>query len=125
MNIRKAIARFCILAAGAFSISGGLAVQAANNYPEKPITIIVPYAPGGSTDSFGRLIGDRLSRHFDQNVIIENRAVADGTLGVEETRRQYPDGYTLNMMPFTALRLPHQIDVAYDPCEAFTFIQYH
>src|SRR5690625_856307 len=122
MNIRKAIARFCILAAGAFSISGGLAVQAANNYPEKPITIIVPYAPGGSLPILGRLIGDRLSRHFDHNVIIENRAGADGTLGVVQTRRQKPDGYSLTMLPLTVLRQPHLIDVAYDPIEDITWI---
>jgi len=123
MNIRKAIARFCMLAtAGTFLVSGSLTAQAAETYPDKPITLIVPYAPGGSTDILGRLIGDRLSRHFDQNVIIENRAGADGTLGVVQTRRQKPDGYNLTMLPLTVLRQPHLIDVAYDPIEDITWI---
>lgn len=122
MNIRKMVSHACMLAAGALLITGTLTAQAADKFPEKPITLIVPYAPGGSTDILGRLISDRLSKHFEQSVVVENRSGADGTLGVVHTRRQKPDGYNLTMLPLTVLRQPHLIDVSYDPIEDITWI---
>lgn len=122
MQIRKAISRTVAFAIGAFLISGSLNSAVANNYPDKPITLVVPYAAGGGTDILGRLIGDRLSKHFDQTVIIENRSGADGTLGVVHVHRQKPDGYSLTFLPLTVLRQPHLIDVSYDPIEDITWV---
>lgn len=67
----------------------------AQNYPDRPIRVIVPYPPGGITDIVGRTIGDRISRELGQSVIIENKAGAGGSIGASEAARAKPDGYTL------------------------------
>jgi len=67
----------------------------AQNYPDRPIRIIVPYPPGGITDIVGRTIGDRIARELGQSVIVENKAGAGGSIGASEAARAKPDGYTL------------------------------
>ena len=69
---------------------------AAQNYPSKPITIIVPFAAGGVTDVMTRLIGDKLSARVGQPVVIDNRPGANGTIGVGAVVKSAPDGYTLS-----------------------------
>jgi len=64
-------------------------------YPERPITIIVPWAPGGSTDILARAIGDQLTRTLGQPVVVDNRAGASGNIGSAMVARAKPDGYTL------------------------------
>src|SRR6201996_5981544 len=74
----------------------GLAAPAcADNYPSRPITLIVPLAPGGSTDVLGRIIAQAISVRLGQPVIVENVAGAAGTIGVTRAERSAPDGYTL------------------------------
>jgi len=68
---------------------------AAQTYPSKPITMIVPYPPGGTTDAMGRITALRLSAVLGVPVVVENRAGAGGTIGSEYVRRATPDGYTL------------------------------
>jgi tripartite-type tricarboxylate transporter receptor subunit TctC len=70
---------------------------AQDRFPSKPLRIIVPFAPGGSTDIFARLIGERLQAPLGQSVVIENRAGAAGNIGAEAVVRAAPDGYTLLM----------------------------
>src|SRR5262249_13993604 len=65
------------------------------SYPAKPIRMIVPFPAGGSTDVGARLIAEYLSRSFGQQVYIENRSGANGTIGVEVVAKSAPDGYTL------------------------------
>ena len=65
------------------------------DYPSKPITIIVPYAPGGQGDFFARLIGERLSVRLKQPVLVDNRPGATGALGARLVAKASPDGYTL------------------------------
>ena len=72
-----------------------LAAQADTNYPTRPITIIVPFPTGGSTDPFARLIGQKLSDSVGQSVIIDNRPGANALIGTEVARRAPADGYTL------------------------------
>lgn len=67
----------------------------AQSYPTKPIRFIVPFVPGGSADFFGRLIGPELSESLGQQVVIDNRGGAGGTIGTELALRAAPDGYTL------------------------------
>jgi tripartite-type tricarboxylate transporter receptor subunit TctC len=67
----------------------------AQTYPAKPITIIVPFTPGSATDVAARLVGEKLSAAWGQPVIVDNRAGAGGTIGIAQTARAEPDGYTL------------------------------
>ena len=74
----------------------GLAVvPAAAAWPEKPVRIIVPYPPGGSTDIVGRLVGAKLSEAFGQQFVVDNRPGAGGNLGMELAAKAAPDGYTM------------------------------
>src|SRR6185436_856774 len=67
----------------------------AQTYPAKPITIIVPFTPGSATDVAARLVGEKLNAAWGQPVIVDNRAGAGGTIGIAQTARAEPDGYTL------------------------------
>ena len=67
----------------------------AQTYPSRPITLIVPYAPGGSVDAVARVIAPRLGERLGQNIIIENVAGAGGVTGTQRAARAEPDGYTL------------------------------
>jgi len=67
----------------------------AQTYPAKPITIIVPFTPGSATDVAARLVGERLNAAWGQPVIVDNRPGAGGTIGIAQTARAEPDGYTL------------------------------
>ncbi len=92
MSLRKSAATLATLA---FSAAVGL-VQAA--YPDKPITMIVPFAAGGPTDTVARSVAQVMSKSLGQQVIIENVAGAGGTIGVGRAVAAAPDGYTLLLM---------------------------
>jgi tripartite-type tricarboxylate transporter receptor subunit TctC len=71
---------------------------AAQDYPTRPITLIVPYPPGGGVDVMARLVGQRLSAALGRQVVIENRGGAGGMIGTRDIAKAAPDGYTLGMM---------------------------
>lgn len=72
----------------------------AQNYPARPVRFIIPFAPGGNTDMQGRLIAQKLSEAWAQQVVVDNRGGAGGTLGVDMTAKAAPDGYTLVLASF-------------------------
>ena len=72
-----------------------LSVAAHAEYPEKPIRLIVPFAPGGVTDTSGRVVAEALSRRLGQSIVVENRAGASGNIGAQQVAGSAPDGYTL------------------------------
>ena len=72
-----------------------LAQSAAASYPAKPIKIIVPFTPGSATDVMARIVGERLTAAWGHPVLVDNRPGAGGTIGIRETARAEPDGYTL------------------------------
>jgi len=76
---------------------GASVVQAQDKYPDRPIRLIVPFSPGGQTDNVSRRVGDAISPILGQQVIIDNRAGASGTIGSTEAARAKPDGYTILM----------------------------
>jgi tripartite-type tricarboxylate transporter receptor subunit TctC len=79
--------------------AGSVPAHAQQNYPTKPIHIVVPYAAGGSVDPIARLVGDRLAKLVGQPVVIENRPGAGGNIGIETVVRGTHDGYTLLATP--------------------------
>ena len=85
------------LCIGISSLAATALAQSAANYPSQPIKIIVPFAPGGTTDMLARLVGQRLTQAWGQAVVIENKPGAGATLGADMVAKSAPDGYTLLM----------------------------
>ena len=93
-------------------------------YPDRPIHLIVPFAPGGNADIVGRLVGERISNALGQPVVVDNRGGAGGSIGAEAVARSAPDGYTLfvgsngplTVNPFVQAHLP------YDPLKDFAAV---
>lgn len=75
--------------------SGYAAVAQAQNYPERPVRLVVPFAPGGTSDLVGRVISERIGEYLGQPMIVDNRGGAGSTLGTGIVARAAPDGYTL------------------------------
>ena len=103
-----------VLAALAACAAGGVAAQ---NYPVKPIRFIIPFTPGGNTDVLGRILAQKMTESFGQQVVIDNRPGAGGTLGVEQTVRATPDGYTIVMGTFGGVLVANSLytKLGYDP----------
>jgi tripartite-type tricarboxylate transporter receptor subunit TctC len=108
-----------IAAIGAL-VSAGAGAQ---DYPTKPITLIVPWPAGGSTDIAMRAIADSASKHLGQPVSIDNKAGGAGTVGpATMAAAAKPDGYTISQLPITVFRLPLMQDVSWDPARDFSYI---
>ena len=98
-----------------------LPAAAADDFPQRPIRIIVPFPPGAGPDNVARLVGQHLQDAFGQTVLIENRAGALGSIGAQEVARSAPDGYTLLMGTNTtqASNVATLKSLPYDPVKDF------
>ena len=114
-----------LLAASVLALAtiGGPSGAVAADFPSRPVTLIVPWPPGGSTDIALRELARLSSAHLGQPIVIENKPGAAGTLGpgvMSKTAK--PDGYTISQIALTQFRLPHMQPVNYNPVEDFTYI---
>jgi tripartite-type tricarboxylate transporter receptor subunit TctC len=98
-------------------VFGTIAPAAAQNYPNRPVRFIVPFAPGGNTDVQGRLIAQKLTEAWNQQVVVDNRAGAGGTLGVEMLSKAPADGYTIALASFGNILVGPSLfpKLGYDP----------
>ena len=95
---------------------GGMSAlpSSAQTFPSKPITLICPWPVGGASDLVLRAFGEAMSKQLNQQVVIENRPGASGTLGAVAMTNARADGYTLAQIPQGAFRIPHMQKVSYD-----------
>jgi len=105
----------------AASVAFGSTAFAADPWPTKPITWVVPFAPGGSTDVVARAVGQQLSLALQQPVVVDNRAGAGGTIGVGAVAKALPDGYTLigGTISTHAINASLYKKLGYDPMKDF------
>ncbi len=111
-----------------FALTGSVLILAmssafAQAYPNKPVKLIVPFAPGGFTDVVARILGQKLSVAMGQQFVIENKAGAGSTIGTDFVAKSAPDGYTLVMISTTHVISPWIYkNMTYDPIKSFTVV---
>jgi len=118
----------CLLLAGLTAAGAATATSAAADYPDKPIRLIVPQAPGSATDTVARILGAELARELGQQVVVDNRPGGALTIGLDLTAKAEPDGYTICMGPIGALaitrhmvaKLPYDIERDFQPVALVT-----
>jgi tripartite-type tricarboxylate transporter receptor subunit TctC len=113
--------RVALIIAGLFTVAPAAAWAQA--YPTKPVTMVVPWPAGGSTDIVMRAISEAAAKQLGQSIVIDNKPGASGTLGpavVAATAK--PDGYTLAQIPITVMRLPLMQKVTWDARKDFTYV---
>lgn len=98
-----------------------LAQDAAADYPNRPVTIIVPFAAGGNTDAFARMVAEEFDKSLNQRFLVDNKPGAGGNLGVGQLARAEPDGYTLGMGTVSTHAINPTLykNLRYDPDTAF------
>ena len=114
-NLIAAVTALC-------AISSTSIAHSAQSYPSQPIRVIVPFAPGGSTDIVARIVTQRMAKELGQPLIIENRAGAGGAIGAAEAAKAAPDGYTLSIATVSTMAVNSACrpkDLPYDPIADF------
>jgi tripartite-type tricarboxylate transporter receptor subunit TctC len=96
------------------------AAHAADDYPNRPVRLIIPFPPGGSNDVVGRMVAQQLSIKLGQQVYVDNRGGAGGTIGTEACATSAPDGYTLCIVSIAHAVNPALHALKYDPIKSFT-----
>lgn len=118
--LKKKMTVLAVLATSLVSAAGIGAVQAA--YPDKPVRVIVPFAPGGSTDIVARIVTQEMGQILGQTFVVENKGGAGGAIGAAEAARAKPDGYTLSIATISTLAVNSACrpnDLPYDPLKDF------
>lgn len=115
VNLRKLV----FVAAAAFSVNAG----AQSGWPEKPVRIMVPFAPGGQTDIIGRILAERFTQLWGKSVLVENKIGASGSIGTEVVAKSPPDGYMLQVAAINTHGANPALfgsKLPYDPVKDFT-----
>jgi tripartite-type tricarboxylate transporter receptor subunit TctC len=116
MNRRNVLA-----SALAIAVLGVAATATADTYPSKPVTIVIPFPPGGTLDFVGRMLAQKLTEQLGQSFIVDNRPGAGGTIGGTVVAKARPDGYTLLFSPSTFVSTPMTMPTQpYDAVKDFT-----
>ena len=110
--------RHHLLAALVLACAGAAAPVQAQDYPSRPVRIIVPFAPGGSADVFGRFLAQRLQETLGQTFVIDNRPGAGSVIGTDAVAKSAPDGYTLLVMSNT-----HTVNESLIPTKPFQLLR--
>lgn len=120
---RPVLLRGFTAAVVAIGIAGGQLsglVQAQQKFPSKPIRLVVPFSPGGGTDTLARIIAQKMSENWGQSVVIENRTGAGGTIGAAIVAKATPDGHTLLVSsPGFVVSAALHFNLPYDPLKDF------
>ena len=104
-------------------IAAPCSLAQAQTFPARPVTMIVPWPAGGSTDLAMRALAEAAQKHLGQPIVVENRAGASGTLGpAQMAATARADGYTISQIPITVFRLPFITKVTFDPEKDFTYV---
>lgn len=115
--------RILCIVAGSLALAAATASVAQQNYPSRPVRVIVSWAPGGAADLTARVVGQKLGEQLGQQLVIDNRAGASGAIGTDQAARSVPDGYTLLVGGVTELVLnPQLVKVPYDVVRDFAAV---
>ena len=95
----------------------------AQNFPSRPVTIVVPYPPGGAVDPVARLYAQKLSDAWKVPVVIKNTPGAGGTIGINQAVKSEPDGYTVALLTGSVSTFPHLYEkLPFDPIKDVTYL---
>src|SRR6188472_2003321 len=101
------------------AVGMGAPLAHAQDYPAKPIRLIIPFAPGGSNDIVGRIVATHLTERLGKPVVVDNRGGAGGIIGMQSAATAAPDGYTLLIISATYTMNPSVMKLPYDPQKSF------
>ena len=102
-------------------VAAAASIAAAQDYPSRPITLVVPYAAGGGNDVMARIVAEKMSKTLGQQIVVENRAGAGGSIATRAVAKAAPDGYTLVLGGTGTLAVNPTLynNVGYDPRKDF------
>jgi tripartite-type tricarboxylate transporter receptor subunit TctC len=123
VTVLKQLGLFAAAGAAACLLSAAPARAAGDGFPDKPITVVVPFAAGGPVDLIGRTVAQALSDEIGKPVIVENRVGAGGAIGVNSVGRAAADGYTLLITDISFVAVPQiRASIGYDPLKDFRMV---